>query len=106
MTNEIVTIPKQPDVHVLCVIDGVPQFLLGGLNPPLYDIIIRLRDEAGTGLVLLDRRKPVIGQDIYSVSFDVLMSIRGAFDFARLPELLRLPETWPSDASYYLLVSI
>lgn len=87
--------PKTPSVHiVVSETDGTIVDMIGGTNPILAEAISFAHKIEHPGIVS-KRVGRHIGQDIYDVRRDYILSLRGLFFFLPHKDVAHLDTNWP-----------
>jgi hypothetical protein len=99
-------LPQIPSVHIIISgADGV-RGMVGGDCPAVREIMRKAVDQFPNDIMKQDSPITPMGQDIYKVSWQFLMSIRGAFSFMIPSDIHNLPSQWPETAEYNLVITL
>jgi hypothetical protein len=103
---DITPLPKTYYVHLLVQDSlGLAVALLGGCCPPVADIMRKAVEQFPKHVTPIDSSFASPGQCLYRVSWEYLMTIRGAFSFLLASDVMRMPEMWPDTLIFTVIVT-
>jgi hypothetical protein len=84
--------------------DGI-RGMVGGDCPLLATILSQAVDRFPNDVKRCSDNFLALGQDVYSVSWDYLMMVRGCFTFMLVSDITSMPDSWPSTFHYTCVVT-
>jgi hypothetical protein len=103
--SELTPVTVIPTVHIIVRDKDAIRAMIGGDCPALAQLLHHASEHFGS---MVTRRSDVLtplGQDIYDISYDYLMMVRGALTFLSLDAILKLEESYPSTLKYSVVVT-
>ena len=103
--ENLTKVPVVPSVHIIIRDNDSIRAVVGGTCPILASALKSVAEHFPKDVVHQTDVLTPVGQDIYEVTYDYLMKIRGLFIFMNPSEISNLDSTWPSTMKYSFVVT-